>query len=142
MIGANGFLARVRAMLWRPPPAEAAPRVLRFGGVVIDFTTHTVTKNDKEIRLSRAEYGFLSRLVQQEGSVVDQRACLEEVLGPPEQLERNYLRMFVHALRTKLEDDPDHPQLIVGVGHQGYRLGSSPADGAGDAAQPGELSRD
>jgi two-component system, OmpR family, KDP operon response regulator KdpE len=136
MMGANGFLAWVRAVLRRPPTAAAPPPVWRFGSVVIDSSTRTVTKNDKEVRLSRAEYGLLLRLIKQAGSVVEQRALLEEVLGPPEQLESKYLRMFVQGLRMKLEDDPDHPQLIVRVGCRGYRLGGPPGTGSGEAVRP------
>jgi two-component system KDP operon response regulator KdpE len=53
----------------------------------------------------------------------DHRTLLQRVWGPQYADERNYLRTFAQRLLVKLEDDPPHPEIVVSVGRQGYRLG-------------------
>ena len=36
--------------------------------------------------------------------------------------KRNYLKLYVFYLRSKLEDDPSRPALILNERSQGYRL--------------------
>jgi two-component system KDP operon response regulator KdpE len=122
--GADELIARVRAVLRRARPAlPDAPATAQLGDVVVDLATRIVRRRRAEVRLSPTEYALLAELARNAGVVLDHRTLLQRVWGPTYAGELGYLRAFVHRLRTKLEDDPAHPAVIVTVGRQGYRFG-------------------
>ncbi|HZU16363.1 MAG TPA: response regulator transcription factor [Candidatus Dormibacteraeota bacterium] len=121
--GADELLARIRAVLRRAHPEAVAAPAIRVGEVVIDLRRRSVTRSGEEVKLSPTEYGLLTRLAREAGTVVDHRTLLRDVWGPSHVHERNYLWTFVQRLRQKLENDPRHPRVIVSVGSRGYRLG-------------------
>ncbi len=122
--GADELIARVRAVLRRARPAEPEPSALvTCGDVVVDLGAHLVRRRGSEVRLSPTEFALLAELARNAGVVLDHRTLLQRVWGPTYSGELGYLRAFAHRLRTKLEDDPQHPQVIVTVGRQGYRFG-------------------
>jgi two-component system KDP operon response regulator KdpE len=91
--------------------------------VTIDLAGQSVVRDGVEVKLSPTEYGLLSVLAQHAGSVMDHRTLLRTVWGPTYGDERNYLRTFIQRLRSKLEQDPKNPEIIVTVGARGYRFG-------------------
>jgi two-component system KDP operon response regulator KdpE len=121
--GAEELLARIRAVLRRAQPAPGPGRIVRSGGVAIDLAGQSVLRDGAEVRLSPTEYGLLSVLAQHAGQVIDHRTLLRTVWGPAYGDERNYLRTFIQRLRSKLEDDPKNPAVIVTAGARGYRFG-------------------
>jgi len=122
--GADELLARIRVVLRRAQPTIGPSRVVRAGSVTVDLAGQSVVREGAEVRLSPTEYGLLSVLVQHAGKVMDHRTLLRTVWGPTYGDERNYLRTFIQRLRSKLEDDPKNPEIIVTVGSRGYRFGS------------------
>ena len=71
-------------------------------GVMIDLSRRSVTKGEREVRLSPTEYGLLSELARHAGTVVDHQTLLREVWGPSHVHERNYLWTFVQRhFRTR-----------------------------------------
>lgn len=120
---ADELLARVRAVLRRMRPPAEPQRVVSHNNVLIDLAARAVTVDEREVRLSPTEWLLLAELARNAGVVLDHRALLQRVWGPAYADERNYLRTFVQRLRVKLEADPAHPEIIVTVGHQGYRFG-------------------
>ena len=114
--GADELLARIRAVLRRAQPTPGPSRVVRAAGVTIDLAGQSVVRDGAEVKLSPTEYGLLSALAQHAGNVMDHRTLLRTVWGPTYGDERNYLRTFIQRLRSKLEDDPKNPSIIVTVG--------------------------
>ena len=121
--GADELLARIRVVLRRAQPAFGPSRVIRERGVTIDLAGQSVVRDGVEVKLSPTEYGLLSVLAQHAGTVMDHRTLLRTVWGPTYGDERNYLRTFIQRLRSKLEQDPKNPEIIVTVGARGYRFG-------------------
>jgi two-component system KDP operon response regulator KdpE len=121
--GADELLARIRAVVRRARPAPGPSRVVRAGNVTVDLAGQSVVRDGREVRLSPTEYGLLSVLAQHAGQVMDHRTLLRTVWGPAYGDERNYLRTFVQRLRSKLEEDPGNPAIIVTAGSRGYRFG-------------------
>jgi two-component system KDP operon response regulator KdpE len=126
--GADELLARIRAVLRRTQPAVGPNLVVKSGSVTVDLAGRVVLRDGAEVRLSPTEYGLLAALARHAGQVIDHRTLLREVWGPSYGDERNYLRTFVQRLRTKLEDDPKNPQVIVTAGTRGYRFGLAPIE--------------
>jgi two-component system KDP operon response regulator KdpE len=121
--GADELVARIRAVLRRAQPPQAAAKVVRVGHVTVDLGSQAVLKDGAEVRLSPTEYGLLAALAEHHGRLMDHRTLLRTVWGPGYGDERNYLRTFIQRLRQKLEIDPKNPEVIATVGARGYRFG-------------------
>lgn len=120
------LLARVRALLRRPPPASAAAKdrtsILEFGDVVIDFRRFEARKAGRALEMSRKEYGILRCLASRAGVVVTRDELLDEVWGinsyPTTRTVDNHMSM----IRAKIEDNPAEPKYLITVHGVGYKL--------------------
>jgi two-component system KDP operon response regulator KdpE len=121
--GADELLARLRAVLRRVRPPAGPSMVVTAGEVAVDLGARLVTREGREVTLSPTEYLLVAELARHAGQVVDHRSLLQRVWGPAYASERNYLWTFIRRLRTKLENDPAAPRVIVTAGRQGYRFG-------------------
>ena len=117
--GMDELLARIRAAARR---AGSDVPVLEAGDLVIDLPARRVTKAGEVVRLTPTEWGLLEMLVRTPGRLVAQRDLLHEVWGPAYDKETNYLRVYVGALRKKLEDDPSAPRHLITEPGMGYRF--------------------
>jgi two-component system KDP operon response regulator KdpE len=117
--GMEELLARIRAAARR---AGSDVPVLEAGDLVIDLPARRVTKAGEVVRLTPTEWGLLEMLVRTPGRLVAQRDLLHEVWGPAYDTETNYLRVYVGALRKKLEDDPSAPRHLITEPGMGYRF--------------------
>ena len=118
------LLARVRVAL-----RHAAQRatgdgepVFAAGDLRVDLAARQVFVADKEIHLTPTEYRLLAILVQHAGKVVTHRHLLKEVWGPDSVHETQYLRVFMAALRHKIETDSAQPRHLLTEPGVGYRL--------------------
>jgi two-component system KDP operon response regulator KdpE len=97
--------------------------VFRSGPLTVDLVGRRVLLHGNEVHLSPKEYGLLRFLVGQVGRVVTHHQILEEVWGPANVEDVQYLRVLMRALRKKIEpDDTQRPQLITTESGVGYRL--------------------
>jgi two-component system KDP operon response regulator KdpE len=115
------LVARVRLALRRQTDQEEGPHLLPEG-VSVDLARRTVTRDGTEIKLTATEWSLLALLVKNEGRVLTHATILREVWGPAFAEETQYTRVYVAALRKKLESDPTRPKLIVTESGVGYRL--------------------
>jgi len=115
------LLARVRVALRRSGDQEGGPHELP-GGVSVDLAARTVMRGEQEIKLTATEWSLLALLVRNEGRVLTHATILREVWGPASSEETQYTRVYVAALRRKLESDPSRPKIIITESGIGYRL--------------------
>jgi len=127
--GMEELLARVGAAVRRTRIAQGeiqrAP--LRVGNITIDFAARQVRKGEKTISLTTTEYKLLCALVKNPGHVVMHEALLSSVWGPEYTEQTEYLWVYVGRLRNRLEDDVNHPKMILTVPGVGYRFDPSGA---------------
>jgi two-component system KDP operon response regulator KdpE len=119
--GVDEFMARVRAALRHRLIAEGGTPIVRTGALVVDLVHRTVTRGNDEIRLSPKEYDILRELVVHAGKVLTHRHLLRVAWGD-EEVDVQYLRVYVRQLRQKIEASPDQPRYIVTEPGVGYRL--------------------
>ena len=126
------LLARLKALLRRNRSAAAdeRPAVLMEGGLKIDRIRHTATLDDQPIQLTPTEFKLLTFLVENSGRAVPQEEILIRVWGPEYAREKQYLKLFVHTLKKKIEADPARPRYLHTVRGVGYRLEQIPLAGA------------
>jgi len=118
------LLARIRAALRRSASAgqDGSGAVIRFGRVEMDLEKRVVKVDGEDVHLTPNEYKLLQVLVQHPGKVLTQRQLLNEVWGPNQTEQAQYLRVYVAQLRRKLESDPARPKHLQTEPGIGYRL--------------------
>ena len=118
--GLDELLARIRTALRHSVRQEGAEPVFNSGGLKVDLVRRVVTSDGAEVKLSPREYDVLRVLVVNAGKVLTHKYIIHEVWGTA--IDVQYLRMYVRALRQKLEKDPERPRHILTEQGVGYRL--------------------
>jgi len=120
--GMSELVARVRAVLRRTTPADTMTTkpAITVGNLTINFRKRHVTLTGKDISLTPTEYNLLRELVLNAGTVLTHTHLLNQVWGPEYREEREYLRVFIGHLRTKLEPDSTKPRYIITAPGVGY----------------------
>lgn len=123
----NELLVRVRAVLKRSKFVQEIIQhpPLAVGDLTIDFAKRRVTVHGTEIKLSPTEYKLLTKLALNANRVVLHQDLLRDVWGPEYRTETEYLRVYIHYLRQKMEDDPANPKRIITHPGAGYMFRTS-----------------
>jgi DNA-binding response OmpR family regulator len=124
------LLVRVRALLKRSKFAQDIVQrpPLVAGDLAIDFALRRVTVRGREIELSPTEYRLLTTLALNADRVMLHQDLLRAVWGPEYHSETQYLRVYVHYLRQKIEDDPSNPRYLITHPGAGYLFRTSEAE--------------
>ena len=114
------LIARIEAVHRRRMP-EREP-VFESGRLRIDAERREVKVGGELVKLTPTEYAVLDILARYAGKIVTRERLLKEVWGPAGEDEEGSLRVYINALRKKIEADPSAPELIVTEAGVGYRL--------------------
>jgi two-component system response regulator MtrA len=115
------LVARVRARLRRTD--EPAPEVLEIGDVSIDVAGHAVRRDDQVISLTPLEFDLLVALARKPWQVFTREVLLEQVWGYRHAADTRLVNVHVQRLRSKIERDPERPEIVVTVRGVGYKAG-------------------
>ncbi len=115
------LIARIKTRLRRIPSSTAS---LNLGEVSIDFVAHEVKRDGRVIALTRLEFDLLAALAKEPGRVFTRDALLSEVWGYRQTADTRLVNVHVQRLRSKIERDPDNPELVMTVRGVGYRAGN------------------
>jgi two-component system KDP operon response regulator KdpE len=116
------LLARLRAAT-RRGGAGSSPDVVQFGTTRIDLGAKTAAGGDGvPVHLTPTEWHLLEALVRRPGKLVTGRALLTELRGSPDHTDPSYLRIYIAALRRKLEAEPSRPRHLLTEPGMGYRF--------------------
>jgi two-component system KDP operon response regulator KdpE len=118
--GIDELLARVRAALRHRLQREGEQPVFRCGELSMDLVRRIVTAGGREVHLTPREYDLLRLFVAHAGKVLTHRFILREVWGG--EVDVQYLRVYIRALRQKIEPDPEQPRYILTEQGVGYRM--------------------
>jgi len=120
------LIARIRAHLrrsgqdWRAPGARETR--LQVGSLTLDLAEHSVTKRGQQVRLTVTEFRLLHCLMANAGTVVSTNELLRQVWGYQGPGGSDVVRVTVHRLRRKLEQDPSSPHLLLTIPGVGVLL--------------------
>jgi two-component system response regulator MtrA len=115
------LIARIRTRL-RRTNADVSGQ-LTIGDLTIDVTAHEVSRGGKKIALTRLEFDLLVALAKEPGRVFTRDALLGEVWGYRHSTDTRLVNVHVQRLRSKVEHDPEHPQIVMTVRGVGYKAG-------------------
>jgi two-component system KDP operon response regulator KdpE len=122
------LVARLRAILRRTQRQEGPKsEVLQAGNVKIDFVRRLLWKGEEQIHLSPIEFDLLAFMMKHAGAPLTHVKLLRSIWGPEYSNELEYLRVYISALRKKIESNPAKPEYILTEPSVGYRF-HNPSD--------------
>jgi DNA-binding response OmpR family regulator len=127
--GLMEVLARVHALLRRTSGERAdAGRSERYqvGDMTIDVPARIVCRRNEPLALRPKEFALLVALCRARGAVVSRATLLNRIWGYDPHVVTRTVDTHIAALRQRLEDDADHPRIILTVWKAGYRLAVEP----------------
>jgi two-component system response regulator MtrA len=115
------LIARIRARIRK---FEAAtPELLQIGDLDIDVAGHQVTRAGEQIALTPLEFDLLVCLARKPWQVFTREVLLEQVWGYRHAADTRLVNVHVQRLRSKIEHDPESPEIVVTVRGVGYKAG-------------------
>lgn len=88
------------------------------------------------MHLSSTEFNLLAALARRADQFVTTEVLLKETWGAAYQRKGGYVRVYMHALRYKLEKDPTNPKYLLNDGTRGYSLRTSASTSRGGSSPP------
>lgn len=98
-----------------------APVITVDDWLSVDFSRSRIVAGGREHLLTRTEVGLLHILMRNSGRVVPAELLLARV-WPTQEVYEDTLRVHMHRLRRKLEQDVHHPKYILTERGIGYRF--------------------
>jgi two-component system response regulator MtrA len=117
------LVARVRARVRRNDVSQAEG--LTIGDITIDVAGHSVTRDGGPINLTPLEFDLLVCLARKPWQVFTREVLLEQVWGYRHSADTRLVNVHVQRLRSKVEHDPENPEVVVTVRGVGYKAGTS-----------------
>ena len=115
--------ARIQACLRRSPASDMREElVFNRGRFRINLMNREVWVNDSPRHLTPKEFSLLAALVRQAGRVVQRTDLAAEAWGEEYRDAIASLKLYIHYLRRKLEDNPQQPRYILTARGVGYRF--------------------
>ncbi|SDU76687.1 DNA-binding response regulator, OmpR family, contains REC and winged-helix (wHTH) domain [Jiangella alkaliphila] len=122
--------ARLRAALRRPAIAaheapDAGSAVVldsRYGPLVFDPVAATLRRGEEEVHLTYTEFKLLHTLTENAGKVMARGSLLSQVWTDGHFGDERIVDVHIRRLRTKIEQDPGAPALVLTIRGLGYRL--------------------
>ena len=118
------LVARVRARMRRNDVSN--DEGLTIGDISIDVAGHSVTRQGEPINLTPLEFDLLVCLARKPWQVFTREVLLEQVWGYRHSADTRLVNVHVQRLRSKVEHDPENPEVVVTVRGVGYKAGKSP----------------
>lgn len=117
------LVARVRARLRKFEGDE--PEALQIGDLFIDVARHTVKRAGSPLSLTPLEFDLLVCLARKPWQVFTREVLLEQVWGYRHAADTRLVNVHVQRLRSKVEADPENPQIVLTVRGVGYKAGEA-----------------
>jgi len=122
------LIARIKALHRRIERAEelariaSGDRILDLGPLKIDHGKRKVQVGGEPVQLTVKEYDLLYTLASRPGRTFSRRQLLDLVWDHDTDVYEHTVNSHVNRLRSKIEDNPNRPRLILTVWGIGYRF--------------------
>jgi two-component system response regulator MtrA len=115
------LIARIRARLRTFD--DQAPETLEIGDVSVDVAGHVVKRDGRTIALTPLEFDLLVCLARKPFQVFTREVLLEQVWGYRHAADTRLVNVHVQRLRSKVEHDPERPEIVLTVRGVCYNAG-------------------
>ena len=113
------LLARIRVILRRKSQATNQSKVIQVANLKLDLEKKQVTRDGKNIELTKKEYELLEYLMKNNGIVISREKIIESVWDYDFVGDTKIVDVFIRYLRSKIDDEYDK-KLINTVRGFGY----------------------
>jgi two-component system KDP operon response regulator KdpE len=135
--GTAELLARIRAVLRFPRRCGPEESVVRVDyRLRVDRARCVAWVDGREVNLSSIELRLLNCFLENRNRILTHQALLTQVWGWEYADQTEYVKVFVHHLRQKIEPDPKHPCYIITERGLGYRFETGSAGAHDGPALP------
>lgn len=118
---ASELVARVKTRLRRTNTDVSG--LISIGDLKIDVQAHQLLRDGIQIQLTRLEFDLLVALAREPGRVFTRDALLSEVWGYAHSTDTRLVNVHVQRLRSKIERDPENPEIVITIRGVGYKAG-------------------
>ena len=114
------LVARIKARLRKD---DLKAEQLTLADLTIDVIGHSVKRNGKDILLTPLEFDLLLALARKPWQVYTREQLLTDVWHYRNPADTRLVNVHVQRLRSKVEHDPENPQIVMTVRGVGYTAG-------------------
>ena len=114
------LVARIKARLRKE---DVKAELLTLADLTIDVVGHSVKRNGKDISLTPLEFDLLLALARKPWQVYTREQLLTDVWHYRNPADTRLVNVHVQRLRSKVEHDPENPQIVMTVRGVGYKAG-------------------
>jgi two-component system response regulator MtrA len=114
------LVARIKARLRKE---DVKAELLALADLTIDVVGHSVKRDSKEISLTPLEFDLLLALARKPWQVYTREQLLTDVWHYRNPADTRLVNVHVQRLRSKVEHDPENPQIVMTVRGVGYKAG-------------------
>ena len=96
--------------------------VLQVGSLLLDINKRQISKGKERIKLTDMEFNLLELLITKAGEQVSRSTIFDRIWGyrPERYLDTRIVDVHISRLRSKLEEDPSNPMIIITIRGIGY----------------------
>jgi two-component system response regulator RegX3 len=118
------LLARVRAVLRRSEVEgdDEDDSIVQVGDIRMDIDRHTVLVRGELTQMPLKEFELLEYLKRNAGRVLTRSQLIDRVWGPDYYGDTKTLDVHIKRIRSRIEQTPSSPELLVTVRGLGYRF--------------------
>ena len=124
------LVARVKAIFRRIESVEkrfpGGAEHLYIGNLTIDTMGRKVCKGAEDLALTAREFDLLLHFTRHPGQVFSRAQLLDSVWGYGHEGYEHTVNSHINRLRSKIENDPAQPELIVTIWGVGYKFDGTP----------------
>jgi len=116
------LMARINAMLRRSSTNSTISDQFHFRNIEINFRKYEAFKDGETLKMSPREYEILRYLLERKGEVVTRDDLLNQVWGYESFPYTRTIDAHISALRKKIEERPEEPEMIITIHGKGYKF--------------------
>jgi len=124
--GMAELLARIQTAIRHRFQSTGTQAAIKIGDLEIDLVNYHVSRNGQEIQLTRTELTLLRLFLEHRDKVLTHEFILKNIRGRYQLSDSQYLRVYIRALRNKIESADPTAKLIHTIAGIGYRLVTPP----------------
>jgi DNA-binding response OmpR family regulator len=118
----NELISRIKALLRRSQHFNTEVTQLCSNGITIELLNNRVIKNCEVLELTAAEYKLLSLFLKNPNVILTREKILDKLWDNNGNfIDDNTLSVYIRRLRNKIEQDPNHPELLLTIRGLGYK---------------------
>ena len=119
------LIARIKAILRRTENNtnnDSNNVLLNLGRLKLDFTNYAAYENESEVSMTHREFELIKYLYERRNQTVSRDDLLKNIWDQNVFTTTRTIDNFIVKLRQKMEEDPNHPKIILTVHGIGYKM--------------------